>query len=276
VDPTDAAEEVRATGLFVNDVLNRSVLPLGQTFVKGVEVADGHLVRQAMDILLPGVNFNLEMARTYSSSAKGTDGAMGAGWAWTYDHRVIQYKGKPGDPDLYVVRMANGESQVFETTDDSSFTPQRGYHQAREGEARRGRQEVVVFDFRDKPQPLPLPPAQAAVRARRVEARVHRGAPRRPDPGDLRRLGRVSQVWDAPGGRRRALTFSYERHGDFDRISEVQDFSGIVVRYRYDAVGNLIEALRTGANVAGQPAAPAHRRATSTPPRPPRTGTVTR
>ena len=46
VDPTQATV---AAGVIKLNVVNRSVLPVGHTFVKGVDLLDGHLVQQSTD-----------------------------------------------------------------------------------------------------------------------------------------------------------------------------------------------------------------------------------
>ena len=74
-------------GKIANKVINRPVLPVGRTFVKGVDVLDGHLVRQSTDVKIQGRHLGLEVTRTYSSSARGEDGVMGAGWGWNYPPR---------------------------------------------------------------------------------------------------------------------------------------------------------------------------------------------
>ena len=100
------------------------MLPVGRTFVKGVDLFDGHLVRQATDVRVEGRHLGLEVTRTYSSAARAEDGVMGAGWAWNYDSAVT-----PSGCGLYNVSTADGSGQVFRSTDGGhTFTPQRGYH----------------------------------------------------------------------------------------------------------------------------------------------------
>ena len=57
VEARDAADPPRPPwpgGSCRQSILNRSVLPVGRTFVKGVDLLDGHLVHQATDLQVPG------------------------------------------------------------------------------------------------------------------------------------------------------------------------------------------------------------------------------
>ena len=75
-DPEVTAD---APGVVTTSLRNRSVLPVGRTFAKGVDLFDGHLVRQSTDLELPGRHLGLEVTRTYSSACGSPEGVMGAG-----------------------------------------------------------------------------------------------------------------------------------------------------------------------------------------------------
>src|SRR5205823_14240859 len=89
----DASQSAAAVGEIKLEVENRSVLPVGHTFVKGVDILDGHVVQQATDIKVPGRNLGLEVSRTYSSASKSTDDVMGAGWAFNGESRLLLNSG---------------------------------------------------------------------------------------------------------------------------------------------------------------------------------------
>jgi hypothetical protein len=85
VSQADATDRVGPfEGRIENQQSNRSVLPVGHTLSKGVDLMDGHVVRQSSDIKLQGRHVGLEVVRTYSSSAESSDDVMGAGWSWNY------------------------------------------------------------------------------------------------------------------------------------------------------------------------------------------------
>jgi hypothetical protein len=99
IDAQDSTLDVTAPGTLTASVRNRSVLPVGHTFVKGVDLLDGHLVRQGTDLKVPGRHLGLEMTRTYSSAGRGPKGVMGAGWAWNWETSLAP----SGDCGLFTV-----------------------------------------------------------------------------------------------------------------------------------------------------------------------------
>ena len=155
-DLADSTIVQRASGEIEGDLKNRSVLPVGHTFVKGVDVFDGHVVRQSTDLKVPGRHLGLEVTRSYSSAAKGAEGLMGAGWSFNYESQLT-----PTACGVWVVQTADGSSQSFRTTDGGlTFTPQKGYHTrlVRSGDG---------WDFIDKSgNEPPLPRAGLSARAR--------------------------------------------------------------------------------------------------------------
>src|SRR5262249_52526628 len=98
-------------------VENRSVLPVGHTFVKGVDVLDGHVSQQATDIKVQGRNLGLEVTRTYSSASKSIDDVMGAGWSFNGESRLLLN----GACQSATVIPADGSSQTF-TKAGNAFT----------------------------------------------------------------------------------------------------------------------------------------------------------
>jgi RHS repeat-associated protein len=239
-DPSLSAD---ASGVVSNTVANRSVLPVGRTFVKGVDLFDGHLVQQATDVKIPGRHLGLELTRTYSSAGHSSDGDLGAGWAFNFGARI-----RIADCGLVTLTTADGSSQVFRKLADGTYKPQKGYH------TRLVRGADGSFDFFDK-----------------SGTRHHfsdRDDPLRPDDQRLeyveephgdrlvltyaaptRRIAKVAEVHPEVGAVR-SLSFSYTGAGGSDRIERVWDDAlGIDVTYSYDATtGSLLKAARKSAD----------------------------
>ena len=245
-DPTFVRE---VEGTVEADIRNRSVLPVGHTFVKGVDIFDGHVVHQATDLQIPGRHLGLSVMRSYSSAAKGADGPMGAGWSFNYTSAVY-----PSSCGVYVVVTMDGSSQSFQTTDGGlTFTPQKGYHTTLI------RNADESFDFVDK-----------------SGVRHHFRDPVSPDePDGARRLlyveephgdqirvfydiqNRVERVVErhSDGSEPRRLHVTWTNRGGFDRIESVETDAALAIRveYEYDDWGNLVTVRRAGTNVPGQP-----------------------
>lgn len=231
-------------GLIRNDVLNRSVLPVGRTFVKGVDIFDGHLVQQETDISLPGRHLGLQSLRTYSSSGQGYEGAVGAGWDWNYDASLY-----PSDAcGLVSVKTADGSSQVFRVSGDG-FTPQKGYH------GRLVRNGDGTYDYFDKASVrhhfVPAPPAPGEGPHFRLD---HFEEPH----GDRIQIsydpqGRVSEVAEQHGGAPvRSLRATWTNVRGDQRLKSIEAPGlDLRVEYEYDAQGNLVRAVRKGGNVSG-------------------------
>jgi RHS repeat-associated protein len=247
-DATDPALVTAADGEVVNVLVNRSVLPVGHTIVKGVDLLDGHLVQQSTDLQVPGRHIALEVTRTYSSAGRNEAGTVGAGWAMNYDSRVT-----PADCGVAVVQTADGSSQVFQQ-DGTGFKPQKGYHTklVKNGDG--------TYDFTDKGGSVhhfrqPENPLRATGSLRLDYVREPHG--------DRLQLtydtdGRVTKVAEMQGGsERRALALGYKKIAGFDRVTraEVADLH-LRVDYEYDVFGNLLKATRRGENVDGGESTP--------------------
>ena len=232
------------TGQARDEILNRAVLPVGHTFVQGVDLLDAHLTLQATDMKLGGRHLALEVTRTYSSAGPASRSPMGAGWAMNYDGSVSALEACA----LMVVRTADGGSQSFRPGPLGALVPQRGYHT----ELRRNRDGS--YDFTDK----------SATR-HHFDAPVVRGSPSLrlayiEDPhGDrivlgydeLGRLARADE-WQAGVGPMRTLLFEYRKLAGAWRICGVHGSGlGLNVRYRYDRHGNLVVANRSDIEVPG-------------------------
>ena len=140
VDLEDPTKVQEASGLIMARTLNRSVLPVGHTIVKGVDLADGHLTVGYADIALAGRHLGLTARRTYSSSGASRSGLIGAGWAFSYESELTVTHCQS-----VVVQTADGSNQVFtEAPGGGSYTPQKGYH------GRLVRNTDASFDYFDK------------------------------------------------------------------------------------------------------------------------------
>ncbi|WP_224250300.1 DUF6531 domain-containing protein, partial [Hyalangium gracile] len=68
-------------------ITDTSVLPVGHTFVKNVSTVDGHLVRQVVDLEVPGRRPALQFSRSYTN--RGNEpGPLGRGWSHGYSGHV--------------------------------------------------------------------------------------------------------------------------------------------------------------------------------------------
>jgi hypothetical protein len=243
-DPSQAAVD---EGVIALDLVNRSVLPVGHTFVKGVDLLDGHLVQQSTDLKVPGRHLGLEVTRTYSSEGFSSAGPLGGGWSFNYAAGLFV----DGGCGLAAVVTADGSSQVFQSNDGLvSFTPQKGYHTKLE-------REGSVYRFTDK-----------AGNVHHYESPDSDGRPRldfiEEPHGDRlaftydlsSRLTKVAEV-HPEAGEVRAVTFSYRTIRGAERIVRAEIAAlALAVDYEYDDRGNLLKATRDGRNLAGAEAVP--------------------
>ena len=250
----NADKKETATGrIAVTTRFNRAVLPVGRTFVKGVDLFDGHMVRQSSDLKVPGRHLSLEVTRTYSSSGQNSEGLLGAGWGMSYEAQLAI-----GTCNI-TVRTPDGSSQVFRLRGDGSGTyqPQPGYH------TRLVRNPDESYDFFDK----------ANVRTRFAQA------PDNTDPTHPRRweyteephgdrivpkyeAERLVSVGEYPRGASepiRSVEIKYHEtmYGGHWRVKSVSSPAlALEATYTYDEFGNLETATRSGKNLSGESAEP--------------------
>ncbi len=236
---TGAARQL-VSGNVWGDLVNPTVLPIGHTFVKGVDLLDGHLVQQSTDIKIPGRHLELELTRTYSSASRRMRGLAGAGWTASLLGGLFA---RP-TCGLYAVVTADGSAQTFQSTDGRHFTRHRGYHTSL------ARDPDGVFVFQDKAglRYRYARTADAWGRHRLLHTEEPHG-----DRLELRydargRAVEVAEVQKGLGGVRlipRVLHLEYLRAGGFDRLSMVEAVSlGLRVEFSYDEWGNLTRAVR--------------------------------
>ncbi len=220
-----------------DDFVNRAVLPVGRTFVSGVDLLDGHLVRQATDIALKGRHLALELTRTYSSDGPLAASALGAGWTYSYAQRLVPLP----ECGIWVLVTADGASQSFRAT-EAGFRPQRGHH------TRLYRRGDGAFEFVDKAGfrerfQDPAFPGGPALRLQRIEEPHGDRVVLNYDEQD--RLLSADE-WHPELGSVRTLRFAWTRVAGWPRLSSVQAWGlGLRVDYRYDRHGNLALATRT-------------------------------
>ncbi len=238
---------------FVEDL---GALPVGHTFVKDVSVVDGHVVKSATDISIPGRGGGLSFSRTYTSRGSGAS-PLGSGWAHSY-HSFVVMSFEPGRA-RYVVVGGEGSGQAFVCTSGSDCKPQRGYHgtlTVAEGRvvyrARSGTEyHYARADDRSPPPRLWL-----------TGIVDPRGNTTTLEYGDASIGGELLRVYEP--GNRRLLQFAYEwpEGGSRRQMTKVEllanpggltdgsqplfpiDEPGVCVGFRYDARQNLASATR--------------------------------
>ncbi|MBX7222702.1 MAG: hypothetical protein K1Y36_22330 [Blastocatellia bacterium] len=230
-------ESESVTGqLEVTSISNRS-LPLGHTFVNGVDLADGHLVHSVTDFRIPGKGLSLELSRTYSNSGIVTSSPFGAGWSDNYHSRLIALN-LGTCVDLLIiggegqgVRFRNGSPTPLEGF-TGTLTPESGgyVYRTKTGIEYHYGPPIVMNPMARE---FPTSPANLLF----IE-----------DPNGNRLTfeydgeRKLKAVVDASNRR---LTFSYAQAGGFQRVAYVDGPGGLGVRYSYDANGNLRKVERS-------------------------------
>jgi RHS repeat-associated protein len=253
---TDRAFKLRAVALSdpsvveepQGDVLyrlqNRSILPVGHTFVKGVDTFDGHVVKQGTDLKIPGRHLGLEVTRTYSSAGLAAeDDVLGPGWSWNWAMTVTEnYECR-----TVAVQGMDGQVQVFQADEQwTTFKPQKGYH------GKLVAIGVEVYEFTDKAGVRHRFVDQSKRKSRKCEPRFRLEYIEEPHGDRLvptydlfSRVVKVSEV--QAGNPVRTMIVSYAVVAGVQRISQI-DCLGSKITYSYDQNNaNLIKVTRTGA-----------------------------
>ncbi|WP_338262711.1 RHS repeat-associated core domain-containing protein [Corallococcus caeni] len=236
-------------------------LPVGHTFVKGVSVVDGHLVKQAVDVEAPSRGLGLSWQRAYASGASD-EGSLGLGWTQAYEGAVQPLLGS----FRYAVTSGEGGGQVFTCTGEGTgCVAQRGYHgtlrvegvgaarefvfRAKDGtEYRHGRLDSASFPVKYRLTSVVAPTGH------RVLLRY----------GDASVEGALTRVFDEASGR--LLELGYARDAGHLRMHTVElrhafsadatstTFLGVCVQYGYDSQQRLTSVSRyDGACGSGTP-----------------------
>ncbi|MBI4783175.1 MAG: hypothetical protein HY785_17910, partial [Oscillatoriophycideae cyanobacterium NC_groundwater_1537_Pr4_S-0.65um_50_18] len=225
------------------EYVENNLLPVGHTFVKGIDLADGHVVQSATDFVLPGRGLSLEMTRTYSNVSIVRNSPFGAGWSDSFHMRLI--KMQIGDCETYQVIGGDGQGQKFRKQ-GSSFVPQRGYHGKLTTTPTSGSEPEGGFNFTTK---------EGVVYHFGPAVGMAPDAPEIPtSPGNLKYIEdpngnrltffydqntqRLTKVQDASG---REISFSYSEDliGNAVRVEKITGPEGLEVNYSYDTFGNL-------------------------------------
>src|SRR5262249_40120772 len=218
------------------------------------DVLDGHVVQQATDIKVPGRNLGLEVSRTYSSASKSTDDAMGAGWAFNGESRLLLNSGC----QTATVIPADGSAQVF-TKVGNAFQPQKVYHSQLRADPSGG------YVFTDKPGTEHYFVERDTVKATADGGTFRIDRIREPHGDELRfrynqrgRLVEIGEFQDEQPGRAvRTVAFTYKNVAGFDRVETASAPGlGITVSYGYDELGNLNFVKRTGSTLPSRKRAP--------------------
>ena len=246
-DPTVAVERLGDVRI---DARTNSVLPVGHTFVKGVDLLDGHLVSSSTDVTISGRGPALEIVRTYGSAGSSDDGPLGAGWTLNYfSTLVVSFDssgtlGSPGSPCFWTIVGGDGSGQRF-VKEGNVFKPQKGYHTELRQNA------DGTFDFFTK----------GRVRFHYVDILLFEGDilfSGRPtldfieDPNGnriqifydaARNIIEAREVF-ADGSEGRSLKFDYIDVLGVPRVSKITGPLGLEISYSYDAFANLTAVTR--------------------------------
>lgn len=264
---TPGVEPAAAAGRILTDLVNREYRPVGSHVTPdGVSVSSGYLLRSYSDFELDTLQFPLTMTRSYSSSGLGEDSPLGAGWSFPFGGRIeqlapVQAGGKP----RFALTLANGDKSVFdlqgepgsETLKAPAGRFEKLERQPIEGgtpQRPRYRFTYTTLGGRQRVfEELTTVYGEPGVFLLRSEGEPH--GVKLLYSYDAR--GRLSEVRHshALGPR---LVFRYQKFAEFYRVVQVDSpTTRHVVNYEYDEQGNLARVVRSGANLPGQPAAPA-------------------
>jgi RHS repeat-associated protein len=232
-------------GTIVHDVEINGFLPVGHSFIKGVDLFDGHLSIMRQDILIEGLGPNLEFTRSYGSVGNTGEGPMGAGWTHSYNARIVF-------DSCQRVILIGGEgsgTRFFNPAPDVDadgndivrYQPQAGYHGRLIG------YEGTAFDYFNKEgtryryELVPDADAEREYRLMYIEDTFGNRLSLIYDENSPHKL---QQVQDASG---RTLEFSYASFGTVpeSRIVQIIGPVGLSIDYTYDIYGNLTGATRS-------------------------------
>jgi Tol biopolymer transport system component len=102
-------------------------LPVGHTFVKNVDVFNGHAVLQREDFRIEDRGLPVQFFRTYGSAGFQIGGPLGPGW--THNYNVRLEISTCNDTKTYTVIGGEGTGQTFLwNASTQEFVPPKGYH----------------------------------------------------------------------------------------------------------------------------------------------------
>ncbi|MBI4785215.1 MAG: RHS repeat protein, partial [Oscillatoriophycideae cyanobacterium NC_groundwater_1537_Pr4_S-0.65um_50_18] len=229
--------------LSVEEITN-NVMPVGHTFVKGVDLSDGHIVQSATDFVLLGRGLSLELSRTYSNVTLTESSPFGVGWSDSLHSRLV--KMFSGDCAYMIVVGGDGQGQKFRVVDDDTFVAQRGYHSKLVKTPMTGAEPEGGYNFITKEGVIYHYKGVRLIAANEPEISVDPGNLqfiRDPNGNELRftydpGTGRLLKVTDSAD---RELEFHYGEmwFGGYPRVERVTGPLNLEILYTYDSVGNL-------------------------------------
>ena len=249
-------EERTLEGVIVGELRNRPMLPVSHTFVKGVDLFDGHLALGATDMQVKGRHFTLDLSRSYSSAGLGEGRS---GWYWTYDSLVAV------SDRIYSVTTADGSSQRFTEEADGTFKPQKGYHSKLE---RGADGELIFIDKAANRHTFRAGSSDAWETGpwRLVSIREPHGDELRVKYNAIGRVDSVKEYWSGSETEAASLTFTYEPFraippgqkpdpADMALRSVVGAAASrglnLLATYEHSPAGELTAVTRSGRNIAG-------------------------
>ncbi len=231
--PEDPTVRVERTGELLVEADTHNVLPVGHTFINGVDLLDGHLVASSTDVRIPGRKLGLEVTRTYSSTGSSEEGPLGAGWNLNYLSRLIVTE------CFYTVVGAEGSGHRF-VKEGTSFKAQKGYHTSLvenpDGSFDFFTKERVRYHYLDPERNFDGRPTLEFIEepnGNRIrilydaERKIEEVVEERPD-----------------GSRGRALRFEYVTVVEKPRVKTITGPLGLRVDYEYDGFANLVKVTR--------------------------------
>jgi len=260
-------------------ISDTSALPVGHTFVKDVSTVDGHLIRQVVDLEVPGRRPALQLSRSYTN--RGNDaGPLGRGWGHGYSGYVLASQDAELNVFRYMVVGGEGAGQVFECgPEQTACQAQRGFHGTFRGETVGSGETAhreLVFRAQDGTEYRygPASATEEGVRHPLLSIRSPAGHELVFEYGGPALGLELLRVWEP--GNRRFLQFSYARPAgalrlQLSRVDLYENLSaptrlpvnlegsplGVCIGYRYNALGDLESAARyDGACPAGDGVAP--------------------
>ena len=219
-------------------------LPVGGTFVKGVNLQNGSLTLSETDFSFPGRGVSLEMSRNYSNNNDDVTGLFGPGWTSTYEARLLYMD--CGNGYRFTVQGGEGSGFTFYgETVSGPFHEQPGFH----GELTGG--PASGYDFYTK----------GRMRYHFTNAVWFEDIATVEDPSELQALPQNLEFIEDPHGHRveiqrvsgpgtpiavvkennqcesacRELRFTYVNDpGSFDRVDYIEAYSGTTFLYKVD------------------------------------------
>lgn len=242
-------EETAVGDLTLRNTVTGNVLPVGHTFVRGVDISDGHLVVGHSDLTVPGRGLSLEISRTYSSSAGSNSPGM-FGFNWNSNYEASLELINIGDCSYINLVTGDGQSQTFKKLSNGQYRPQPGYHGTITPEGTSG--PPVAWIYRSKEgvkYRFETYAGQTVYRLKEI-----RDTNNNTLTLSYNAFDQLAYVTDA-SGRRLKFTYDLANFQGFAvrKIKQIElervvagavESLGVVIQYQFDGKGNLVSAQR--------------------------------